>query len=227
MIDPAAGLVVGGAPARRADPDPALLRIRSAAWLVALILHAGLLWGWIHVSRWEPERAPQRIEVVFLERSAVPEFAVPAMPVPPSRPIRKVASPRPDAPGTRRLQAVEVPREAQVVAEPAPPLRLWRPDGGIVLPDSSVVLPVFDDRARITFDRTVVLPGDSDAAAAEKVTIRLRRALVPADIVNAVLRLLFAAPQPDDCPKIEARLQAGDPGISREIDLDKFRRYCK
>ncbi len=226
MTDPAEALVVGRAE-RRAGDDVALRRIRLLAGILAIALHGALLWGWITVSRWQPERPPQRIEVVFVERSTPAELAVPAMPVPPARPIRRVASPRPDPPGTRRMQAIEVPRDARPVEPPAPPLQLWRPDGGIDLPDQDADLPVFDDYARITYDRRVALPGSTDAAYAETVALRLRRSFTPEDIVLAVVQFLMGRPQPDDCGKIEARLQASDPDVSREIDLHKFQRYCK
>lgn len=226
MTDPAEALVVGRG-AGGGGVDPALRRIRFAAGLLALALHGGLLWGWIHVSRWQPERAAQRIEVIFVERAEPVEQAVPAMPVPPTRPIRRVASPRPDPPGTRRMQAVEVARDAPPPEPPAPPLRLWRKDGGLALPEQALSVPVFDDRARVTFDRQVALPGSTDAAYAETVALRLRRAFAPEDVVLAVLQFLMGRPQPDDCGKIEARLQASDPDVSREIDLDKFHRFCK
>jgi hypothetical protein len=45
--------------------------------------------------------------------------------------------------------------------------------------------------------------------------------------VLAVLRFLGGGPQPDDCGKIEARLVASDPDVSREIDRNKFDRFCK
>jgi hypothetical protein len=226
VIDPAAALVVSG----RVQPgtsDRALTLAKSIAALLALALHAALLWGWMHVSRWQPDVPPQSFEIVFVARQTPPEHGIPPMPVAPVRPIRKVASARPSAPERTALQAIDVAQ-----APPAPPktesrLRLFRPDGGLRLTEQAVDVPVFDDQARIRYDRRVALPGHSDAAAAEAVALRLRRSLTPEDVVKAVLRFLFAAPQPDDCPKIEARLIAGDPGVSREIDLHKFHRYCQ
>jgi hypothetical protein len=194
--------------------------------MVALGLHALLLWGWVRVSRWQPEAVPQRIEVIFVAERLPLEHEVPPMPIAPARPIRRVASPRPDAPNATRLQAVEVPRAAPA-REATPTLRLWRPDGGLVLPEQRAEIPVFDDRARISYDRKVALPGSTDAAYAETVALRLRRAFTPEDVVLAVFQFLMGRPQPDDCGKIEARLQASDPDVSREIDLHKFQRFCK
>ncbi|MCK7594944.1 hypothetical protein [Pseudomarimonas salicorniae] len=226
MIDPAAALAVE-ARAPRADRDRAVSAIRFAGAALAVGLHAMLIWGWIQVSRWQPETPPRTIEVIFLTDSAAPDQAVPPMPVPPARPIRKVASPRPDPSSTSRLQAVEVARDAPARPEEAPSLRLFRPDGGLVLPESRTEVPAFDDRARITFDRRVALPGSTDAAYAEVVALRLRRAFTPEDVVLAVLRFLGGGAQPDDCRKIEARLVASDPDVSREIDMNKFSRFCK
>ena len=226
MIDPAAALVVAGRSAA-ARPDRTLRWARGVAWALAILVHALLLWGWIRVSRWQPDTPPQRFEVLFLTERSAPEQAVPPMPVPPARPIRKVASPRPDTGQRTRMQAVEVPRSPEPLPEPTSELRLFRPDGGLLLPESETRVPVFDDRARITYDRRVALPGSTDAAYAEAVALRLRRALTPEDVVMAVLRFLGGGAQPDDCGKIEARLVASDPDISREIDLDKFDRFCR
>lgn len=226
MTDPAAALVVSGR-VQHGATDSGLRIAKAAAWLVALALHAALLWGWIKVSRWQPESVPQPIEVIFLARQAELEHEVPAMPVPPARPIRRVITPRAAPSEGPRLQAVEVPIEAEPLPDTPPSLRLWRPDGGMALPDAADSVPVFDDRARITRDRRVALPGSTDAAYAEKVALRLRRSFTPEDVVMAVLRFLGGGAQPDDCSKIEARLLASDPGVSREIDMDKFHRFCK
>ena len=225
MIDPAAALSVRAGTSPRAD-DRSLALLRAIAWLFAIALHLLLLWGWIRVSRWQPEAPPQRFEVIFLAERSLAEHDVPPMPEPPARPIRKVASPRPDPPGQSRLQAVEVPADAPPPREDVP-MRLFRPDGGLLLPDQQTDIPVFDDRARISFDRQVALPGSTDAAYAETVALRLRRAFTPEDVVLAVFQFLLGRPQPDDCSKIEARLVASDPDVSREIDMDKFHRFCK
>lgn len=225
MIDPAAALVVAGSAAKR--PDPALQAARIAAGLLAVALHAMLLWGWIRVSRWQPESPPARFEVIFVNQRIQPERAIPPMPVPPARPIRKVASPRPDRAQGPRLQAVEVPRGERPEPPSTPSLRLWRPDGRLEMPDRRDEVPAFDDRARISRDRQVALPGSTDAAYAETVALRLRRSYTPEDVVLAVFRMLTGGAQPDDCSKIEARLLASDPDVVREIDLHKFRRSCR
>ncbi|GIX36524.1 MAG: hypothetical protein KatS3mg126_2303 [Lysobacteraceae bacterium] len=217
-------------PARRPDRTWQALRLLAAG--VAVGLHLGLLAYWERISRWVPDAAETRLEVVFVPALRPDEAGVPPLPVPPPRPIRKVASPRPTTAPGAAIQAVEIAErsgqtEAARGGPPPPALRIFRADGGLRLPGSTDEVPVFDARARIQQDRAVRLPGHSDAAAAEAVALRLRRALTPEDVVLAVLRLLGGGPQPDDCPKIEARLLASDPGVSREIDLHKFREYCR
>lgn len=56
--------------------------------------------------------------------------------------------------------------------------------------------------------------------------IRLRATLTPEAVVNGVGQFLFGRPRPETCGDIRQRLIAHEPGVAREIDLDKLRRLC-
>lgn len=164
--------------------------------------------------------------MVWLPSISQPPLAIPAMPVPPQRalPLRVERPKEAATPGQK-----QVSRHVEVKAdEPAPLDRAnWlMPDGSLRRDHGPAELPVWTDQDRISLSRVTQLPGSTDAASAEKVAIRLRRAMTPEDVVNAVLRFLFGQVTKDDCQAIEGRLFLSDPGVSREIDMAKYRKTC-
>lgn len=225
--DPAEGLrVAARAAPSRAAPLPA--RWQAAIWLTVIALHGLLVAvvdGWM---RPEPRPPSRVLEVVWVGEPARPEHAIPPMPVPPARRARRTTAvmvpvaplAAPESPATGAEASLDEPPEP-------PPASLFLPDGRIRMEQPDALSGIrWGDRERISLDRRVVLPGATDAAAAEAVAIRLREAMTPETVVLAVMQMLFGRPRPDDCQTVGQRLVMSDPGVSREIDMNKFRRIC-
>ena len=194
--------------------------------LLVVALHVFCLVGLWHLMRPTQNQAESdAMTVVWLPATAKTPLPLPAMPVPPQR-AAPVNAPR--------AQAAVAPAEisgknVQTESDVAVPLdrSTWlMPDGSLRRDHGTAELPTWTDQDRITLSRVTRLPGSTDAAAAEKVAIRLRKAMTPEDVVNAVLRFLFGQVNKDDCQAIERRLYLSDPGVSREIDMIKYRKTC-
>jgi len=226
MSDPACGLVFRDTQGAAGDTgDLVPRRARTLLWLLVIVMHVLLAGLWQQAARFRAAAVDAALDVVWISVPRTPDPLVPPMPTPPSRQT-------PAASG-----AASVPARMEGVASPVPavtataPVRddaaaLFMPDGRPRLAQPEAMIGSWGDRERISRDRMPRLPGATDAAYAEVVAIRLRRAMTPEDVVLAVLRFLGGGAQPDDCSKIEDRLHMSDEGVSREIDLNKFRRIC-
>lgn len=199
---------------------------RSWRWLLAalvLVLHVFALLALQRAMAPRPGATDPVLEVIFLRRSPEPPTP-PDWPSLPQRPAAEAAaSATPVAASERSPTATEA-----APAEAAERERRWLgTDGSLRWALEAPAYSAPDATARLWRRPAPRLPGASDAAAAEAVAVRLRRSLTPEQAVNAVLRFLFGQLRPDDCGTIEHRLLLSDPGVSREIDLNKFRRSCR
>ena len=227
MIDEHESLAWGQA---RGMPRAAVYYIRTSgsrrptreqivAWSLVGILHAWLLHTLVTHSRWRAEDAvDQAIEVSFITSAPTPVWAQPAWPQLPTRPVDPATS----QPARRSAELHVQQDEAPVTP---PPARLLDADGRPLAPAVSE-FEAWDDADWISRNRIAQVPGGSDSQASYKVALRMRQALTPQRVVMAVLQFLFGRPSLDDCRAIEGRLLVSDPGVSREIDLHKFRQTC-
>jgi hypothetical protein len=226
VSDPACGLVFRDTPSTAAESGELLSRrAQQLLWLLVVGLHVVLALLWQQATRFRTVAVDAALEVVWISVPRRPELVVPPMPAAPSR----VAASQPAAPSMPPSSAAPASAASALDQGPAAvedDAALFMPDGRLrlALPEASI--GPWGDRERISRDRMPRLPGATDAAAAEKVAIRLRRAMTPEDVVLAVVRFLGGGARPDDCSKIEGRLHMSDEGVSREIDLNKFRRIC-
>lgn len=227
MSDPACGLVFRDAPGVAEDTGELLSRrAQQLLWLLVVGLHVLLAVLWQQATRLRAAAVDTALEVVWISVPRSPEPVVPPMP---QAPARTPPAQSPSGLRTPQDQSVEaagasVPSPAAPAADLAVPL--FTPDGRVRMAQPAFAVGEWGDRERISRDRMPRLPGATDAAAAEVVAIRLRRQFTPEDIVLAVVQFVMGRPRPDDCSKIEGRLHMSDEGVSREIDLNKFRRIC-
>lgn len=226
MSDPVAGLQFAAAlPARRRPAEPLPARARAAIWALVVGLHGLLIAQGIALLTPNAPHDDEALAVLWIEQPPARDLAIPPMPTAPAHPqrVRPRSASVPSGGGEAVPQLLD---RAEAVLAPTP-ARLFSADGSIrYREESGQAVGVWSDSDRILGERRTRLPGHSDAAAAEKVALRMRRAMAPADVVAAVLRFLFAAPQPDDCAKIEDRLVNDYHPVTREIDLVKFRKTC-
>ncbi|MBD8524541.1 hypothetical protein [Pseudomarimonas arenosa] len=211
-------------------PAPRWHELLSHSQLVSiavtvLVLHLlGVFWLWSLMRPSTGATDTESIQVQWLAADPRRELPVPPMPRPPLRAVSAAPSPVITA---ERREPSETAQAQDVEPVSQPPASRWLTIDGTPRWDrSAIVASGWTDQDRIVRDRLVQLPGHSDSAAAEKVAIRLRRAMTPEDVVGAVLRFLFGRVAKDDCRAIERRLHMSDPGITREIDLHKFRKQC-
>lgn len=192
------------------------------AWSLVGLLHAWLLHALMSHSRWSADAEEERtIEVHFITPATPSSWAQPEWPRLPVRPSASVTRQH----STGVDASVQHPVQDQPQPIEPPPARLLGSDGRPLAPKSTE-FEAWDDADWALRDRIARLPGDSDARAAEVVALRMRAAMTPQRVVMSVLQFLFGRPTPDDCRAIESRLLVSDPGVSREIDLHKFRRTC-
>lgn len=211
---------------RRFEQRSDVLSRRQISLIAALVTALHLVGLWQLARPWTPSHSATGIDVIWLPADPVVLTQIPPMPVPPTRVAAAAAPSRSAARGTPSALANAVPATPEAASESAAPVSTWLMPDGSLRWDRRAEAPTWTDQDRITRDRIVQLPGHSDAAAAEKVAIRLRRAMTPEDVVGAVLRFLFGPVVKDDCRAIERRLHMSDPGVTREIDLAKFRKQC-
>lgn len=228
MIDPAEALVFRSFERTQDQPFAHLSRAQLIALALVILLAHGMLASYLaRLSQPRSLTGSQALELIWLVESRPDEAPVPPMPQPPIRPRAaptSIAAPvAASEEAVGRLAAPTIDR-AESVSRPQVPL--LRTDGSLRLPEVELKFQRWTDADRIRYDREVRLPGLSDSAAADLVAVRMREAMSPEKVVNAVLRFLFGKPVKDDCRTIGDRLQASDPGVVREIDLFKFRKQC-
>ena len=212
---------------RALEPSVASLSRNQAvaiATLVLLLHLLGLLW--VDSLLGHPRGSEQPLQVVWLSADPAKPSDPPPVPMP-RPPARSAVAAARDNPAPL-VSPVPVAENVQLDNGKALlEQSTWLlPDGRIRWDQRQAEEPAWTDQDRISRNRIVQLPGSTDAAAAEKVAIRLRRAMTPEDVVLAVVRMLFGTVQKDDCRAIEGRLHMSDPGVTREIDMIKFRKRC-
>lgn len=196
-------------------------REQVVAWSLVGLLHAWLLHALMTHSRWNAEPdGDNAIEVSFVTDALPPVWSEPEWP---RLPARAAATPSQASRGAG-VKAEQYVQQETVPDEP-PPARLLGADGRPLSPKIAE-FEAWDDADWALRDRIARLPGASDARAAEVVALRMRVAMTPQRVVLSVLQFLFGRPTLDDCRTIESRLLVSDPGVSREIDLHKFRSTC-